>query len=85
MDLHVNLSKETQARLRARAEELGLKVEEYAAELLERSARMPARTITGAEAVAVWKREGVIGSRGDITDSVAHARRLRRKAERRRA
>ena len=35
----------------------------------------------GAELVAYWKKKGVIGTRPDITDSVAHARVLRRQAE----
>jgi predicted DNA-binding antitoxin AbrB/MazE fold protein len=35
----------------------------------------------GAELVAYWKKKGVIGTRPDITDSVAHARALRRQAE----
>lgn len=35
----------------------------------------------GAELVAYWEQAGVIGSRPDITDSVGHARELRRQAE----
>jgi len=38
---------------------------------------------SGADLVAYWEREGVIGSRPDITDSLEHARAIRRKAERR--
>lgn len=37
---------------------------------------------TGAAVVAYWKQEGVIGMRPDITDSAAHAREIRRQAER---
>jgi hypothetical protein len=37
----------------------------------------------GAEVVAYWERHGLIGTRPDITDSLAHARVLRREAERR--
>jgi hypothetical protein len=36
---------------------------------------------TGAELVAYWEREGIIGSRPDITDPVAHSRRVRAAAE----
>jgi hypothetical protein len=36
---------------------------------------------TGADLVAQWERDGVIGSRPDIGDSAAHARRLREAAE----
>ncbi len=38
---------------------------------------------SGADLVAYWEQEGVIGSRPDITDSQAHARAIRHKAERR--
>jgi hypothetical protein len=41
------------------------------------------RPTTGAELVAYWERHGLIGTRPDITDSLEHARELRRKAERR--
>ena len=34
-----------------------------------------------AELVAYWEKKGLIGTRPDITDSVAHARALRRQAE----
>jgi len=34
----------------------------------------------GVELVAYWKKKGVIGTRPDIADSVAHARALRRQA-----
>jgi hypothetical protein len=36
---------------------------------------------TPAEVVACWERHGLIGTRPDITDSLEHTRRLRRKAE----
>ena len=83
MALHLNLSKEAEAGLRAQAAALGMNLEEYAAKLLESSATPPPSKMTGAEMVAFWERSGVIGSRPDIKDSVAHACRLRRKAERR--
>ena len=38
---------------------------------------------TGAELVKYWSREGVIGSRADITDSQSLARSIREAAERR--
>jgi hypothetical protein len=41
------------------------------------------RPTNGAELVAYWERHGLIGTRPDITDSLAHARELRRQAERR--
>jgi len=39
---------------------------------------------TGADLVARWEREGIIGSRPDIVDPAAHSRRLRAEAQRRR-
>ena len=42
------------------------------------SEKMPT---TGAELMAYWRREGLIGTRPDITDSVEHGRAIRRKAE----
>lgn len=44
----------------------------------ERDPPMPAH---GAELVAWWKKKGVIGTRPDLTDSVAYARALRHQAE----
>jgi len=41
------------------------------------------RPTTGAEVVAYWERHGLLGTRPDISDSLEHARALRRKAERR--
>ena len=38
----------------------------------------------GAELVAYWEEQSLIGTRPDITDSVAHAQSLRRQAETRR-
>src|SRR2546425_12708295 len=40
------------------------------------------RPTTGAEVVAYWERHGLLGTRPDISDSLEHARALRRKAER---
>lgn len=39
----------------------------------------------GAELVVYWDKNGLIGTRPDVTDSVAHARALRRQAETRHA
>lgn len=38
---------------------------------------------SGADLVADWEQEGVIGSRPNIKDSLEHARAIRQKAERR--
>ena len=58
--------------------------EEEAAEQLGPAAAQAAEEPwSGADLVAYWEQEGVIGSRPDITDSLEHARAIRRKAERR--
>jgi len=41
------------------------------------------RPTTPAEVVAYWERHGLLGTRPDITDSLEHARKIRRRAERR--
>jgi len=39
------------------------------------------RQLTGAEIVAKWRREGLIGTRPDIEDSVEFVQQMRRQAE----
>ena len=64
---------------------LGLPIELYALRLLGDLPRTDQGPASGAELVAFWRREGVIGSRPDIEDSQAYARRIRHQAERRHA
>ena len=47
----------------------------------ERDQQEPPMPTNGAELVAYWEKKGVIDTRPDISDSVAHARALRRQAE----
>lgn len=44
---------------------------------------LPPANGTGADLVAYWEREGLIGTRSDIKDSLEHARAVRRRAEKR--
>lgn len=86
MTLTLDLPSDLERALEAEAGRLGLPVAEYAVRLLAES-RSPVdhpEIATGADLVAYWEREGVIGSRPDITDPAAHARRIRAEAERRR-
>ena len=53
-------------------------------EMLPLSGPLPPVNGTGADLVAYWEREGLIGTRPDIKDSQKHAREIRRKAESRR-
>jgi len=65
------------------AARLGLSLPEYAVHLLT-SARPPAGSVrSGADLVTFWRAQGVIGTRPEIADSQAEARRLRDEAQRR--
>jgi hypothetical protein len=83
MTLTLDLPKELATVLAAEAASLGLPLPEYAQRILA-AGRMPgAAPKTGAELLAYWRREEVIGSRPDITDGLEHARTIRHKAEKR--
>jgi len=87
MTITLNLPEDFERELEAEAARLGLPVADYALRLLAGSQRASeTREIaTGADLIAYWEREGIIGSRPDIVDPSAHARRLRAEAERRSA
>ncbi|HEU0051754.1 MAG TPA: hypothetical protein VFQ39_01210 [Longimicrobium sp.] len=76
MTLTLDLPSELERKLVAEAEKMGLPLDEYALRLLA-SRATGATARTGAEAVAFWKAEGVIGALPDVADPSAHARRLR--------
>jgi len=83
MTLTLDLPKELETALAAEAASLGLPLSEYARRILA-AGRVPgAAPKTGAELLAYWRREEVIGSRPDIADGLEHARTIRRKAEKR--
>ena len=77
MTLTLDLPKEVEAKLSAEAERLGLSLQDYVLQLLS---SMPAKSLSGAELVTYWDREGLFGTRPDITDSVAFAQENRRRA-----
>ena len=83
MTLTLDLPMELASELSAEAERLGLPLSEYAQRLLAAGRAPGASPKTGAELLAYWRREEVIGSRPEITDSQEHARALRRQAEER--
>lgn len=83
MTLTLELPRELEEKLTTEASRLGLPLEAYALRLLGDEATVQAPPRNGAELVAYWRREGVIGSRPDIEDSQAHAREIRQQAERR--
>jgi hypothetical protein len=66
------------------ASRLGMSLPEYAVHLLA-SARPSAGPVhSGADLVAFWQADGLVGSRPDIADSQGQARHLREQAQRRR-
>ncbi len=52
-----------------------------AADEAERGQSKSPMPTSGTELVAYWQKKGLIGTRPDLTDSVAQARALRRQAE----
>jgi hypothetical protein len=86
MTITIDLPGDLERDLEAEAVRLGIPLADYAAKLLEESRPTNGRQyLTGAELIAFWEREGVIGSRPDIEDSAAYARQIRAAAERRRS
>ncbi len=83
MSITLDLPQELESALATEATQMGLSLAEYVLRLLAMRSLVGPSPTTGAELVAYWQREGVIGTRPDITDSQAHARQLRHKAERR--
>jgi len=83
MTITLDLPKRLERKLSSEAARLGIPVEQYALRLLGGQRTSKAPPTTGAELVEYWRREGVIGSRPDITDSSSYARRIRHRAERR--
>ena len=96
MTLILNLTPEQERQIEAEAHARNMDTRSYAlARLLERQEEtedeedlpplgpLPPTNGTGADLVAYWEREGLIGTRPDIKDSQEHARQIRRQAERR--
>jgi hypothetical protein len=81
MTLNLNLPPELEHELCTEASQLNLSLNEYVLRVLATRQVSENLPKTGAELVAYWQREGVINSRSDITDSQAHARKLRNEAE----
>ncbi len=81
MSLVLNLPPELEIELAAEAARLGIPLSEYALRLLERSRGLKSGLRTGAELVAYWQGEGLVGTRPGITDAPAHARALRERAQ----
>ena len=83
MTITLELPEELESELSAKAARQGLSLTEYALRILSTDRANPIRLQTGAELVAYWQKEGLIGTRPDIDDSQVHARKIRREAEQR--
>ena len=83
MSLVLELPAQLETELAAEAARLGLPLAEYALRLLAGGGVPSPAPRTGAELLAFWQGEGLVGTRPDITDSPAHARTLREQAQRR--
>ena len=76
----LELSQDLEEELKKEASRLGLPLLEYVLRVF--STGRPKRDVTnGAELVAYWQSEGLIGTRSNVQDSQEHARHLRREAE----
>ena len=83
MSITIDLPRELSSELSVGAERLGVSISEYIVHLLSLALAKDKKPKHGAELVEYWQREGLIGSRPDITDSQEYARQLRDQAERR--
>jgi hypothetical protein len=83
MSLTLDLPQGLQQELAAEAARLGVPLAEYVLRILSTARALRELPRTGAELVAYWQREGLIGTRPEIADSPEHARQIRREAERR--
>jgi len=83
MSLPLELPDDLTAALETEATRLGLSLPDYAARLLASASLKPLQVHNGAELVAYWRAEGIVGSRSGEEESSEHARALRHKAERR--
>ncbi|CAN5156778.1 hypothetical protein BH10PLA2_BH10PLA2_23430 [soil metagenome] len=83
MSLLLELPKELEAELTAQAESKGITLSTYALQLLAAGVREEPAFRTGADLVAYWQSEGLVGTRSDIPESSLHARVIRDQAHKR--
>jgi hypothetical protein len=83
MSLVLDLPPDLETELAAEAARLGIPLSDYVLRLLATGRGTQPAPRTGAELLAYWESEGLVGSRSDIADSQAHARKLREQAEKR--
>jgi hypothetical protein len=83
MNVVLDLTRDLESELAAEAVQLGLTLPEYVVRLLTAGRVARAAPRTGAELVACWQAEGLVGTRSDIADSQRHGRAMRAQAARR--
>jgi hypothetical protein len=81
MSLTIELPPELEAELAAEAAQLRLPLSEYLVRVIAFGRAPNPMPRTGAEVVAYWEREGLLGTLPDITDPSEHVRALREKSE----
>jgi hypothetical protein len=81
MSIRIDLPPDLESELFTEASRLNLPLSDYILHVLSTRQVLPNPPKTGVELVAYWQSVGVINSRPDITDSQAHARKLRHEAE----
>ena len=79
----VELPDDLAGTLSDEAQRIGMSLSDYAVHLLTAARPAVASVRTGADLVAYWQSEGLIGTRPEIADGPAHARQLREQAQRR--
>jgi hypothetical protein len=83
MSLVLDLPPELETELAAEAARLGLPLPDYVLRLLAGGRTVSPIPRTGAELLAYWQGEELVGTRPEIADSLGHARALREQAQRR--
>jgi hypothetical protein len=83
MSLVLDLPTDLETELAAEAARLGLPLPEYVLRLLAGGRAPSPAPRTGAELLAYWQGEGLVGTHPEIADSSAHARALRERLQQR--
>jgi len=85
MTITLELPQELEDEFAAEAERLHLSLAEYVLRVLVAGRVVASTPRTGADILASWQREGLIGTRSDVAvaDIPQYARELRQRAERR--
>jgi hypothetical protein len=81
MTLTLDLPKQLVDELSVEANRLGLSLPQYALQVLSVGRDGETAPKTGADLVAYWRAQGLVGTRAEIADSQDHAREIRRAAE----